>query len=124
MEPIRNFSLYVAGKKVGVARGHTYDIHGNNQLEVGDGDVVGIAQGVTTTALKSDLIVPVAGTRVSWFKEYLEAGKPVDIALGIVDGAIHKLTMYLMDISYVTETANGTLTGSMDFQGRKPDVQG
>lgn len=123
MDPIRNFSLYIAGKKVGVARGHTYDIHGNNQLEVGDGKVIGIAQGVTTTALKSDLIVPVKGTGID-LKKYLLQKNPVDVALGIVDGKIHKVEMYLMDMSYVTEMANGSLTGSMDFQGAEPDLEG
>lgn len=123
LQAIRNYSLYVGNKKVGVARGHTYTITPNSELQIGDGEVVGVSKGVPTTGLKSDLIIPVAGSKTTLVVACLNQ-QPVKVALGIVDGKIHKLDMIVSGIEFATEMPNGSLMGTFNFIGGAPKLAG
>ena len=119
---IRNFSLFYGGRMVATASGHEYTIDMGSEDQIGDGEWLGVSDGVPTTKLTSTEIVPVAGIGVSILQDML-ARKYVDVGLGIVDGKIHKITMRARQGRYTTETAHGTLHGEFEFTGGTPKLQ-
>lgn len=122
-ELIRNASFYFKGKKVATCSGYTYTVSSNNEDQIGDGAWLGTTDGVNTSKLNTNCIVPVKGVGVDILTSML-AKKYVKIGLGIVDGKIHKVNMKIMNAEYETDMARGSLTGRFEFSGGEPNLAG
>lgn len=118
---IRNASIYANGKKLGTMTQATYTINGGNENQVGDGQWLGVSQGVTTTSLSGNEIVPVGGADgQAALEDALLNKKYVQMMIGPIGDKIHQVDMALMTTEYDTTMANGTLTGKLDFIGGAP----
>lgn len=122
-ETIRHMSFFYKGKKVAMASGTQYDIEGNDEDQFGDEGWVGASNGAVATKIRVDVIVPVAGTRVTVVTDML-AKRYVDVGLGIVDGKIHRVNMRCRTVSFTGASQQGSLTGNWEFTGGKPELTG
>jgi len=117
-EIIRNFSLYANGKKFGQATSLGFDQQSGRELQIIDGKVGGISQGVKTTQAQADSIVPFGGAPVlRILQDYYNSGKKLQIGVGSIGGQIHKIDMWVQEINYKAEMKNGTTTGTFKFIG-------
>lgn len=122
---IKNYSLYVNGKKVGTANGHTYTITSGNASQIGDGQWLGVSQGVTTTGLKSKCIVPFGGkAELRALEDALINKQYIQVGLGVIGSSIHKVSMAVQQAEYDTEMASGSLVGNFDLIGGAPNRVG
>lgn len=120
---IRAASLYVGGSKIAECEGTTYDLDGGDEAMFGDPGYLGHSEGAITSKLSAKTIVPVKGMKVSLLDALLKK-KVVDVALGIVDGKIHRIQMRVTNASIASAHRNGTQTGDFTFQGGEPEVTG
>jgi hypothetical protein len=124
-ETIRSFSIYLNGKKFGIAQGHAYDVETGSELQMGDGQVVGVSQGVPTTQIVSDCIILFGGdSNMRQLEEAALQHKLVQVGVGVVNGRIHKIDMYCSKFSYKGDTVKGTCMGSFTFIGGAPKFAG
>ena len=122
-EIFKHASFYYKGKKVATCSGSETTINSGDEDQIGDEGWMGTSDGATTTKFNSDHIVPVKGVGVSIVKDML-AKKYVDVASGILDGAIYKMKMRITTCSFTSQAANGTLTGRFEFRGGDPEIVG
>ena len=120
---IRSASLYIKGKKAGEATGFTYDIDSNDEPQIGDDGYLGHSEGVTTTSLSFNSIVPVKGMQVAVLSALVEK-KSVDVALSLIDGKIHQITMRVTKATVKSTRKNGTLDGDFQLGGGEPKITG
>jgi hypothetical protein len=124
-QQIRSFSLYIEGALWGTLQGNAYDVTTGSELQIGDGVVIGVSQGVPVVKLVANGIVPVAGHPVAQKIEQLAlAHKLIKIGAGILNGRIHKLNMYCTAFSYKGDNPKGTCMGDWTFEGGKPTFVG
>ena len=124
-ETIRHFSVFVDGEKLGTATGHAYDLDSGSELQIGDGVVLGVSQGVTTAKIVADTIIPFGGK--SNLRKLLNAllfKKKLQVGVGVLGAQIHKLDMYCTSASFKSETAKGVATGNWTLMGGAPQVVG
>lgn len=114
----RNFSVYAGTEKIGVMTGAGYDRKSGNELQIGDGVVLGVSIGVKTVELKIKTVVPYLGNNVLTFLEQnYRDNTPVQVNIGILNGVDHMVDLWVTECSYNTETKNGTTTGDWTLIG-------
>lgn len=125
VETFRSFSLYAKGRKWGTAQGHAYDVETGSELQIGDGEVLGVSAGVPTTQIVSKAIVPFGGNDVMrMLEEAALSHDPIQIGAGVLNGRIHKIQMWVTKFSYNGDTVKGTCMGDFTFHGGKPKFAG
>lgn len=124
-ETIRSFSVYADGAKLGTAQGHAYDLESNAELQIGDGEVIGISQAVMTGQLVADTIVPFGGAPVlRKLEDAFFNNRPLQLSIGILNGQIHKVDAFVTKCSYKGDTVKGTAMGNWTFIFGKPKRTG
>jgi len=122
---IRGFSCYIEGARWGIIQGNAYDVTTGSELQLGDGIVIGVSQGIPIVKIVSNGIVPVAGHPIAQKLEELAlAHKRIKVGAGILNGRIHKLNLYCTAYSYKGDNAKGTCMGEWTFEGGKPTFVG
>lgn len=115
---VRNFSLYANGRKCGEATGVAYDQESGNEIQIGDGQVLGVSQGVKTVQIQLSLIVPYRGTQVGRIMEdCYDTNTSLQVGLGIIAGRIHKMDLFVTKCNTKMETKNGTCMGDYTLIG-------
>lgn len=118
---VRNFSVFVDSKKVATGTGHELDLSSGDELQIGDGQVVAVSEGVTTTTLQVDAITTFGGVaELQLLNEALLNKKWMQIAVGLVNGQIHQIDMRVSTAKYKTEMKSGTQNVSFQLQGKAP----
>lgn len=114
----RNFSVYAGTEKMGVMTGAGYDRKSGNELQIGDGLVLGVSIGVKTVELKIKSVVPYLGNSVITFLEQnYKDNTPVQVNIGILNGKDHMVDLWVTECSYQAETKNGTTMGDFTLIG-------
>jgi hypothetical protein len=113
-ETFKNASFYADGAKFATAQGVAYDRENNAELQIGDGEVLGVSSAVPTGQFVVDTIVPYGGNNVQKkLEDAFESKRPIQIGFGIVNGEIHKTDAYVTKINLKSDNVKGTLTGSV-----------
>lgn len=112
---VRNFSLFINGKKVGAAESSDYNLESGDELQVGDGEVFAVSEGVVTGSCTLNVIVPVAPTVTPTLLDALQNKKYIQLGLGLIEGKIHKVDARVKSGGWSTQMANGTLKGKWDL---------
>lgn|SRR5512138_1663505 len=120
---VKSGSLFYKGKRIATLQNLTYSIKTNDTQEMTD-DGVHNTDGITTTEVSCDTLVPIAGVGVSIVNDALNHND-VDITVGIIDGKIHEIeAMRATEIQFTGEVASGKLTGKFTWIGGQPRVTG
>ena len=115
---VRNFSIYAKGRKFGEMTGTAYDQESGNEIQIGDGLVIGVSQGVKTVQIQATAIIPYRGSQVARILEdAYDNNTSVQVGVGILGGRIHKMDLFVTKINIKTETKNGTVTGDFTLIG-------
>ena len=115
---VRNFSLYANGLKCGEATGIAYDQESGNELQIGDGQVIGVSQGVKTVQVQLSQIIPYRGSLVGRIMEdAYDNNTSLQVGLGILGGRIHKANLFVTKCNTKTEMKNGTCNGEYTLIG-------
>lgn len=115
---VRNFSLYCNGRKCGEATGVAYDQESGNEIQIGDGQVLGVSQGVKTVQIQLSAIAPYRGAQVARILEdAYDSNTSIQIGLGIIMGRIHKMDLFCTKCNLKTEMKNGTCMGDWTLIG-------
>jgi len=115
---VRNFSFYANGKKCGEATGVAYDQESGNEIQIGDGQVIGVSQGVKTVSVQLSQIIPYRGSNVQRIVEDAYDGNySLQVGLGIIGSRIHKMDLYVTKCNIKTEMKNGTCNGEFTLIG-------
>ncbi len=123
MPRVKSGSIYYENTRIATMQNVTYRIKPNGSQEVADGGAYN-TDGIVTTEVSCDTIVPVAGTRLSVVKDAIEH-KDVKLTLGLFDGKIHELEdARCNDIEFTGEAANGTQKGKFSWHAGKPKITG
>lgn len=122
-ERIRHYSLYYQSKRVAWFKNKRLGYDTNDEAQVADDGYMGHSDGATMSSLSTDAIVPVKGIGVSIVEDALNK-KYVKIGAGVIDGKVHKIEMRIKRCEYQTDEQTGSLTGSFEFEGGKPQLIG
>jgi hypothetical protein len=118
-------SIYANNKKV--AEQETLSYTGKDGGEAVYGDVPGgfitYTQGAVDTEITCTEIIPVPGSTFDFVAALLNH-TPLTIALSIVDGNIHQISMRCLDYKFDSDVQKGMLKGSFTFRGGSPSVSG
>lgn len=115
----RHASIYLRGVKVAEAYESEEDISSGDEPQFGDEGFVGMSDGATTTTFNFTAIVPVKGMTIA-VEDILLQKQDVDLALGLVNGRIHQVTVRCTNANYKSDAKAGTLVGSFKFMGGVP----
>lgn len=121
-ERIRHFSIYRGSRKIAEASGNSYDINSNDEAQIADEGYIGHSDGATMTNLSTDLIVPVVRKAMQQLLDDMLAKKYIDIGLGVIGGAVHKVRMRAVKCNHTGSAQNGSLVGKFEFEGGVPDI--
>lgn len=114
----RNFSVYVNGGKVGTMEGADYGRKSGNELQIGDGAVLGVSIGVATVDLKINTVIPYEGSDVLHVLETAyKNGTQVQVNIGILNGEDHMVDLWVMECTTTTQTKNGECKGTYNLIG-------
>src|SRR6185369_16225472 len=94
---IRSFSMFIDGAKWGTLKGNAYDVNTGSEVQIGDGIIIGVSQGVALVKI---------------------------VSTGILHGRIHKLKLYCTSYSYKGDNEKGHAMGDWTFEGGKPTFVG
>lgn len=115
---VRNFSLYANSRKCGEATGVAYDQESGNEIQIGDGQVIGVSQGVKTVTVQLSQIIPYRGSQVGRIVEdAFDSNTSIQIGLGLIGGRVHKMDLYCTKCNIKMETKNGTCNGEFTLIG-------
>lgn len=116
---VRNASFFgPGGRKWGEATSGTFDQESGNDLQVGDGEVIGISVGVKTSTLSVSSILTFDGSNVAKrLQDAYDNNQFIDMQIGLVNGEIHSGTMTVQKINVKTTMKNGELTGDFTLIG-------
>ncbi len=122
MQRVRNYSVYIGGKRIASATGSEYAIENGNEPVYADGEIIAFWEGIPRCTLTLHAIVPFfAGTTLR-ILEALLSSEWVTLGLRQVEGRHHIFRAQCVKVAYSSQSANGTLTGSYDFVGEKPTL--
>jgi len=125
MATVRNYSVYVKNRKFGELTGSAYDQESGNELQIGDGAVIGISQGVKTVQLQASAIIPFGGSNAARIlQDAYSNNTPIGVAAGVINGQIHKLNLFVTKINIKSETKNGTCLGDFTLIGGAGTIVG
>lgn len=116
---VRHASIYLNGRKVAEAYESEEDISSGDEPQYGDEGFVGMSDGATTTNFSFTAIVPVAGMTVA-VENILLNKQDVDLALGLINGKIHQVTVRFTNCNFKSDAKAGTLVGSFKAIGGVP----
>src|SRR6478736_7026656 len=115
---VRNFSFYANGLKCGEATGVAYDQESGNEIQIGDGQVIGVSQGVKTVSVQLSQIIPYRGSNVQRILEdAFDNNTSVQVGMGIIGNRVHKMDLYVTKLNIKTEMKNGTCNGEFTLIG-------
>jgi hypothetical protein len=118
---VRNFSIYIEGKKCATATGGELDLASGDELQIGDGQVVAVSEGVTTSTLKVDAITTFGGVpELKLLNDALLNKRWVKVAVGVVNGQIQQIDMRVSTANFKTEMKAGTQNVNFTLQGKAP----
>ncbi len=122
---VRNVSMYAGTKKVSEQETLSYSGTDGGEAVFGDvpGGYVTYTQGAITSELTMTEIVPVPGTSFD-FVSALVNHVDLDMALSLIDGKIHQLSMRCMSYKFDSDVKSGSLKGEFRFVGGQPTVTG
>lgn len=114
----RNFSVYADGAKIGTMEGADYGRKSGNELQIGDGAVLGVSIGVPTVDLKINTVIPYEGSDVLRALETAyKNGTQVQVNIGILNGQDHMVDLWVMECTTTTQTKNGECKGTYNLIG-------
>lgn len=120
MATIRAASVYFKGKKIAEIETADYDIEGNDEPQHGSEGLMGWSKGQITTKITTNVIVPVSGMTTTLESALLNKEQ---VNIGWAGGGkLHQIDMNVMNAKYKSESKNGSLKGTFEFSGGKPDV--
>ena len=120
---VKGGSIFYKGKRIATMQNVTYSIKSNDTQEMADSAVYN-TDGITTTEIGCDTIVPLAGVGVSIVDDAVNH-RDVDITIGIVDGKIHEiLACRNTTCDFSGEVASGKMTGKFSWMGGSPKISG
>lgn len=120
---VKSSALFYKGKRVATMQNVTYRIKSNDTQEMADNGAYN-TDGIVTTEVSCDTIVPVKGVGVSFVQDTVQHND-VDLTLGIVDGKIHELEQCRNnEIEFTGEVSSGKLTGRFGWFGGAPKITG
>lgn len=120
---VKSGSIFYKGKRIADMQNVTYSIATNDTQELTDGGPHN-TDGIAVTKISCDVIVPVAGTRISVVKDALKH-EDVALSLGIFDGSIHEIQdARATDLEFSGEAASGKQTGKFSWHGGAPKITG
>lgn len=115
---IRNFSFYSNGLKCGEATGVAYDQESGNEIQIGDGNVIGVSQGVKTVSVQLSQIIPYRGSLVArMLEDAFDSNTSVQVGLGLIGGRIHKMDLFVTKLNIKSESKTGMCTGEFTLIG-------
>lgn len=120
---VKSGSLFYKGKRVATLQNVTYRIKSNDTQEMTD-DGVHNTDGIVTTEISCDTIVPITGIGVSIVEDAIRHND-VAITIGIVDGKLHEIEdARNTEIEFSGEAASGKMTGKFSWHGGEPKRTG
>lgn len=122
MPTIRAASVYFKSKKIAEIESADYSIDSGDEAHHGAEGLLGFSKGQITTKITANVIVPVAGTTTTLESALLNK-ETVNIGWA-AGGKLHQVDMNPMNCSYKSDAKTGSLKGSFEFHGGKPDVTG
>lgn len=123
MPKVRHGSLFFNGKKVATLQNLTYKLKSNDGQEIADSGAYN-TDGIATSEVSCDTIVPVAGVGVGVVKALVNH-EDVALTLGIIDGTIHELTeARTQEAEFTSEVASGKQTGKFSWHAGAPNITG
>lgn len=121
---IRNASFYMFGKKGGKINQGTVSLSSGNEIQVGDGEVLGASEGVTQGTIDVTSVEPVSGAADLMVDAFINK-KDVPFGVGLLDGKILKCTIKIFDCNWDTDMARGTLVRKLQMHlVSKPEFVG
>ena len=115
---IRHASVYFKCRKILEAHTNDTDVNSGDERMFGDEGYIGHSDGATTNDITFEAVIPVAGMETD-VEGALEGKLYVDLAQGIVNGKIRKLTGRFVKAQYKSDAKSGTLMGTFNFEGGK-----
>jgi len=115
---IRHASIYLKGRKIAECHSSNLDVNSGDERMFGDEGYIGHTDGASTNDASFDCVIPVAGMETD-VEGALERKEYVDLASGIVNGKIRKVTGRFVKCSYKSDAKTGSLDGSFNFEGGK-----
>jgi len=116
-------SIFYKNKRIANMQGIEYSIKPNDGQEITDGGVHN-TDGVTTTTVTCNALVPVRGVGIDVVRDAVEHND-VDLTLAIIDGKMHELlACRATEINFTGEIATGKLTGRFSWHGPGPKISG
>jgi hypothetical protein len=122
MQIIRSAVVQFKGKKIAEIETADYEINGGDEPHFGQDGLLGYSQGAITTKISCNVVVPVAGMTTTLEDALLR--KQIVTIGWLGNGKLHQIDMLPMQAKYTSDTKAGSLKGSFEFSGGKPDVTG
>lgn len=116
----RSFPVYLKGKKIATLAESTYDIESGDEPQFGAEGILGHSDGITTTKIECNVVVPVAGSPVG-FLDAILGKQDVEVKI-FADGKIQTITGRLTAANYTSNARNGEARGRFTFSGGAPDI--
>ncbi|WP_394847401.1 hypothetical protein LZC95_08040 [Pendulispora brunnea] len=120
---VRAASLYMNGRKWAECSENTYEVDSGDEPQFGDPGLLGYSDGAIQSKLTCKAVVPVAGSSVSML-DLMKAKADIDVAVALIDGKIHQVTMRVLSASIQSVHKNGTQEGNFTLGGGEPDITG
>lgn len=119
---VRHVVIFIKGKRLATMQDVDYTINTNDGQEMTDSGVVN-TDGVTTTTVTANNLVPVQGVGIDVVEQAL---RKEDITLQLFcNGKVHVLKdARATQLQFRGEVANGRQTGSFSWQAGKPELTG
>lgn len=122
MTTFRSAPIYFKGKKIAEIESGDYTIDSGDEPQHGTDGLMGFSKGQITTKVTANVVVPVAGLTTTLEAALLNKDT---VTIGVaVGGKLHQIDMNPMTCSYKSDSKAGTLKGTFEFHGGKPDVSG
>jgi hypothetical protein len=122
MQTFRAAVMQFKGKKIAEMEGGEYEINSGDEPHFGPDGLLGFGEGPISTKMVCNVVIPVAGM-TSTLEDALLRKQVVTMGW-IGNGKLHQVDMKPINAKYTTDTKTGSLKGTFEFQGGKPDVTG
>jgi hypothetical protein len=122
MATIRAANVYAKGKKIAEIESADYTISSGDEAQHGTDGLLGYSKGQIMTKMVTNVIVPVAGMSNTLESALLNKET---LTMGWAGGGkLHQVDMNPMECNYKSDSKSGSLKGTFNFEGGKPDVSG
>ncbi len=120
---IRSASIFLNQKKMGTIEGIKYTYSTGDEDQFGDPGYIGASDGAATSSISCNGIVPLPGMEMD-IMAAMQNKADFDIALGVVNGKIHQVTMRGKKCEFTGSQKAGTLMGDFEFSGGEVSITG